>query len=193
MGVLALVMGLALFVAGHSVPMMAERRARWVARLGVGPVKLGVSVVVLIGFVLIIWGFGNRPFVPVWTPPTWTRHLAATLMIPAMILLVLAYLPKGKIRAAVRHPMLLAVKIWALAHLLANGDLWSMVLFGALLVWAGVDRASVARRDRAAGVAPDLAAASWLWDGVGLVVGAGAYWVFAVYLHPAWIGVAVVP
>ncbi len=193
MGVVALMVGLALFIAGHSVPMMAARRARWAARFGVGPVKLGVTAVVLTGFLLIIWGVANRPIVSLWVPPIWTRHVALTVMAPAMILLVLAYLPMGRVRAVVRHPMLLAVKIWALAHLLANGDVWSMVLFGVLLVWAGVDRASVARRDRAAGVKPDVAAASVVWDGVGLVLGAAAFWVFAAYLHPMWIGVPVLP
>ncbi len=194
MGVVAMLSGLMLFIGGHGVPMMAARRARWVERFGVGPVKLGVTAVVLAGFLLIIWGFANRPFVSLWVPPIWTRHLALTLMAPAMILLVLAYLPMGKIKAAVRHPMLLAVKIWAVAHLLANGDLWSMVLFVALLLWAGADRASVARRERAAGVKkPSVAAAPLMWDAVGVAVGAGVFWVFAAYLHPMWIGVPVLP
>lgn len=193
MGVVALISGLAVFFAGHAMPMAARRRAALARRIGDGTVKLIVSAISLIGLLLTIWGFANRPIAPVWSPPIWTQHLTLTLMIPAMILLAAAYLPRGKVRAATRHPMLLAVKIWAVAHLIANGDLWAMVMFLAFLLWAGADRASVAKRDRAAGVTRDIAGASLVWDVAAIGVGLGAYAAFALYLHPAWIGVAVWP
>lgn len=133
-----LTIGIALFLGMHSFSMNQPQRLALVERLGARGFKLLYSVVSLIGLVLIIWGFASyraAGMIAVWNPPTWTRHLAALLMLPALPLLFSAY-ASGFVRARLKHPMILAVKIWALAHLLANGDLGSIVLFGSFLVWA---------------------------------------------------------
>lgn len=185
-----LVLGLVLFLGAHSVRVFAETwRTRMVARLGEGTWKGIYSVVALVGFVLIIWGYGasRMDLVILWTPPRWTAHIAALLTIPAFILLAAAYVPGTRIKAAVGHPMVLGVKVWAFAHLLANGSLADMVLFGSFLVWAVLDYVAARRRDRAAGttyasgpVSRDLTAV-----GAGLV----AWVAFAFWLHAALIGI----
>ena len=116
---------------------------------GEGPDKGLDPLVSLLGVVLIAVGFGRyraAGYIPVWDPPTWTRHLALLLVWFAFVSVAAAYLP-GRIKARLKHPMLTGVKIWALAHLLANGDLGSILLFGAILVWAVLARISAKRRD----------------------------------------------
>ncbi len=148
-----LIVGLVLFLGTHSVRIVADdwRRGR-VAAMGLWPWKAIYSVVSIIGFVLIVWGYGEARGAPVvlYTPPVWTRHIAALLTIPAFILLVAAYVPGTRIKRAVGHPMVAGVKIWAFAHLIANGTLADVVLFGAFLAWAVVDYIAARRRDRAA-------------------------------------------
>ena len=143
-----LVLGLLLFLGIHSVSIVAPGwRDTQAARLGVLPWKAIYSVISLVGFVLLVIGYSAARQSPVvlYTPPTSMRHLAALLMLPVFPLLIAAYMP-GRIKAAVKHPMLLAVKFWALAHLLANGTLADVLLFGGFLAWAVADRISVKRR-----------------------------------------------
>ena len=140
------------------------------------------------GFVLIVQGYSAARLNPVvvWVPPAAMRHIAALLMLPVFVLLLSAYLP-GRIRAAAKHPMLLATKFWALAHLLANGMLADIVLFGALLAWAVADRISLKRR-----VARPIpgAPASKLNDVIAVVGGLALYGLVAMVLHVRWFGVA---
>jgi uncharacterized membrane protein len=148
------------------------------------------SVLSLIGFVAMIWGFGaQRPWLELWSPPAWTRHVAMTLMLPVFILLVSAYAPTGYIKKIVRHPMLTAVKLWALAHLISNGDLGSVVLFGAFLVYGIVDRIAVKKRGD---VGPANADPNIFGDLIAVAIGGAAYPAFLIYLHPVLIGVPVV-
>lgn len=143
-----LILGLLIFLGVHSVSFLAPAwREQTLARLG-RPAWQGLySLVSLVGFVLLIWGYGlaRTQAVPVYVPPTWTSHLALLLMLPVFPLLLATYLP-GRIKTAVQHPMLAAVKVWALAHLLANGNLHDLMLFGAFLAWAVASRISLKRR-----------------------------------------------
>jgi uncharacterized membrane protein len=185
-----LVLGLLIFLGSHSVRIFADDwRAGQIARLGEKPWKGIASVVSLIGFGLIIWGFGLARANPVllWSPPTWTRHAAALLMLLSFILLIAAQIPGNRIKAAVGHPMVASVKVWALAHLLANGTLAHVVLFGSFAVWAVVDFAASRRRDRLAGTTyPVLGIGrDALVIGIGVVV----YGLFAAFGHAWLIGV----
>jgi uncharacterized membrane protein len=186
-----LIFGLVVFLGVHSVRIFADDwRTRQVARLGAGPWKGLYSLASLVGFVLIVWGYGLARGEPVviWTPPVWTRHVAALLTIPAFILLVAAYVPRNGIKAKVRHPMIIGVKVWAFAHLLANGMLADVVLFGAFLVWAILDFRAARQRDRANGTTyPAGTAAGTI---AAVVVGLAAWAVFAFWLHARWIGVS---
>ena len=131
------------------------------------------SLLSLVGFIAMVWGFGEmRPWQPIWSPPNWTRHVAMTLMLPAILLIVAAYVPTGYIKKAVGHPMLTAVTLWALAHLTANGDLGSMILFGSFLIFGSgrPDRGQRRRGDRGAAAAnPNI-----LGDLLAVAVGGGA-------------------
>ncbi len=177
-----LILGLVLFLGVHSVRIFAsDWRDAQVARLGLWPWKGVYALVSVLGLGLIVWGYGLARADPVvlWVSPVWTRHLAALLTVPAFILLVAAYLPGSQIKARIGHPMVAGVKIWALAHLLANGSLADVALFGAFLVWAVASFTSSRRRDRLAG--RSYAAQGWSRDvavaGVGLAAWAGfAFW-----------------
>ena len=147
-----LVAGLVVFFAAHSFCMFRNARAALVDRLGALPYRALFSLVSLAGFVAIVMGYGDAPRIAIWSPPAWTRHVTMLLMVPVFILLVAAYLPCN-IKARLRNPMLIAVKTWALAHLVANGDLASMVLFGSFLAWAVADMIAVKRSGRGAVVA----------------------------------------
>ena len=184
-----LIAGLALFFAGHIFTTFRGARAAAIKAIGERSYKIAYSAFALAGFALIIVGWGARPMVTVWEPPYWTRYVAQALMIPAMILLVAAYLPAGRIKAGAKHPMLAAVKIWAFAHLVANGDLASIVLFGAFLVYAVYDRIAVKGR---AGTSPVVAGPARN-DLIAVAVGLIAYAGFAHWLHPMWIGVSALP
>jgi uncharacterized membrane protein len=143
-----LIVGLVLFLGVHSVVIVAPTlRARTIQRLGEGAWKGLYALISLVGFVLICYGFGQARQAPVilYSPPTWLRHVALLLMLPVFPLVLAAYLP-GRIKTAAKHPMLAGVKFWALAHLLANGSLADVLLFGGFLVWAVADRISLKRR-----------------------------------------------
>ena len=187
---LVMVIGLFLFLAIHLVPANVDLKNGLIARFGATGYKVLFSVVSLIGLALIILGFyklhlhpGKNPIL--WDPPTWTKHIAFLLMIPAMICLVAAYVP-SRIRTALKHPMLVAIKIWALAHLIANGDLASLMLFAGFLAFAVYDRISVKKRgalgplgDKTGGAAGDITVvavglalyAFMLWAGHALLIG----------------------
>lgn len=184
-----LILGLVLFLGVHSVSIFAPAwRDAMAARLGLWPWKIVYALVSVAGFVLIIQGYAAARLTPVvlWVPPAPMRHVAATLMLPVFILLLATYLP-GRIKAAAKHPMLVATKLWAVSHLLANGMLADVVLFGAFLAWAVADRISLKRRPvRALPAAP----ASKLNDVIAVVGGIALYGLFAMVLHARWIGVA---
>jgi uncharacterized membrane protein len=185
-----LILGLALFLGAHSVRVVATNwRDAQIARLGEARWKGIFTLVSLAGFGLILYGFGlaRAETATLWLPPPWTRHLAALLTLPAFVLLVAAYLPGSHIKAMVGHPMVAGVKIWALAHLLANGKLADVVLFGAFLVWAIVDFVSARRRDRLAG--RTYAVLGWSRDVAVIAIGIVAWVLFARYGHVWLIGV----
>jgi uncharacterized membrane protein len=186
-----LVLGLLIFLGVHSVRIFAEGwRHRQIARLGEAGWKGRYSLASAIGLGLIVWGYGLARAEPValWPTPLWTRHVAAMLTLPAFILLVAAYLPGSHIKARVGHPMVAGIKLWALAHLLANGNLADLLLFGAFLAWAVADFISARRRDRAAGRSyPALGfSRDMAVTGIGLAAWAG----FAFWGHAWLIGVA---
>ena len=187
-----LVLGLVLFLGVHSVSIVspAWRDAR-AAAMGEGAWKGLYTLASIVGFVLLIYGYGLARQEPVvlYTPPAALRHLAMLLMLPVFALLLAAYLP-GRIKRAAKHPMLLATKTWAFAHLLANGMLADVVLFGGLLAWAVADRISLKRRvPRPLPGAPPSDLNDWMAIGLGLVI----YVAFVGALHQALFGVSPLP
>jgi uncharacterized membrane protein len=187
---IVLVLGLLIFLGAHSVRIVADGwRGVQITRFGAGTWKGLYSLAAAVGLALIIWGYHLAQAQPVvlWTPPSWARHLGALLTIPSFVLLAAAYVPGNRIKAAVGHPMVAAVKTWALAHLLANGTLAAVILFGAFLLWAVVDFASLRRRDRVAGTRYPAGTGSR--DAIVLVVGLTAWALFAFLLHAWLIGV----
>ena len=186
-----LLLGLALFLGVHSVRIVADGwRTQMRARLGEGAWKGLYSVASVVGLVLVVWGYGLARQQPValWLPPVGMRHAAALLTLIAFILLAAAYVPRNAIKARLHHPMVLGVKVWALAHLLSNGNLADVVLFGAFLLWAVLSFRAARQRDRAQGavVAPGNAAGTV----ATLVLGALAWAGFALWAHAWLIGVA---
>ncbi len=185
-----LLLGLVLFLGVHSTRILAEgARRRWMARIGEVPYKGIYAIVSLIGFVLVVWGYGLARQDPVllWTPPRAMNHVAALLVLISFVLLVAAYVPRNAIKAKLHHPMVLGVKAWALAHLLANGTLADVVLFGAFLLWAVLSFRAARQRDRAGNV--QYAAGTAGGTIATVVIGLGAYVVFALWLHAWLIGV----
>ena len=185
-----LILGLMLFLGVHSVRVFADGwRGAVRARLGEGAYKGLYTLASVAGLVLIVWGYGLARQQPVllWLPPVWTRHLAALLTVPAFILLVAAYVPGNSIKAKVHHPMVLGVKVWALAHLLSNGMLADVLLFGGFLVWAVLSFRAARQRDRAAQLSypPGRIGPTLVAVAVGLVAWAG----FAFWAHAVLIGV----
>jgi len=182
-----LILGLILFLGMHSVRIVAEGwRAAQIAKRGEGAWKGLYTVVSIVGFGLILWGYGQARTEPVvlWTPQLWARHLASLLMLFSFILLVAAYVPKNGIKSWLHHPMVLGVKVWALAHLLANHTLADLLLFGSFLLWAVLDFRAARQRDRAANtVYPRGTLAGTLTT---LVVGVLVWAAFAFWAH-AWL------
>ncbi|MGD1035766.1 MAG: NnrU family protein [Roseiarcus sp.] len=188
---LILIVGIIVFLGVHSLATARDWRAAWIARFGEGPYKGLYSLISLVGFALIVWGFSRyraEGLIPVWTPPTWTRPLTILLMWAAFVALACMNPAPSRIRGWLRHPMLAGVMIWALAHLLANGDAGGMLLFGSFLAWTVYDRISVTMRGDpgAASVAAFTRA-----DGVALAIGTLAY-AAMILLHPWLIGVNVI-
>jgi uncharacterized membrane protein len=192
MSMLTLVAGLVLFLGAHSVRVVAEGwRAAMIASVGDKPWKGVYSLVSIAGFVLVVVGYGLARQSPVvmWSqPPVWTRHLAALLTLVAFVLVVAAYVPGNQLKAKLHHPMILGVKVWALAHLVANNTLADLLLFGSFLVWAVLDFRAARQRDRAQGTV--YPAGSVPRTAIAVVVGAVAWAVFAFWLHRVLIGVS---
>ena len=187
-----LVLGLALFLAVHSVRIVADGwRAQTLARVGEKPWKGAYALISLLGFVLLVRGFRLARLDPVvlWVPPLPMRHIAALLTLIAFIMLVATYVPNNAIKAKLRHPMLLSVKVWALAHLLANGKLADVLLFGSFLLWAVLCFRSNRQRDRAAGVASG-ASSTAMGTVLTVVLGAVAWAAFAFWGHKQLIGIS---
>ncbi|HMW24304.1 MAG TPA: NnrU family protein [Burkholderiaceae bacterium] len=187
-----LVLGLLLFLGVHALRIVAPRwREAQRARRGEQRWKGLISLVSAVGLGLIVWGYGQaRMAAPadLWLVPLWTRHLAGLLVWPAFVLLAAAYVPGTCIKARVRHPMLLGVKVWALAHLLANARWADLLLFGSFLVWAVLDYRANRQHDRVAAVVyPEGHPGR---DGVALLVGSLAWVLFAFWAHAWLIGVA---
>ena len=185
-----LIVGLIIFLGVHSVRIVAnDWRAAQIARLGEGPWKGIYSLASLVGFILIVWGYGQARLDPVvlWDPPQWTRHLLPPLTLLTFVLVAAAYVPGTRIKAWLGSPMVLGVKLWAFAHLIANGTLAATVLFGSFLAWAIVDFASSRRRDRVAGVV--YPKGSLGRDVMATLIGVAAWAVFAFWLHGWLIGV----
>jgi len=187
-----LVLGLVVFLGLHSVSIVAPGwRAARIAGWGVGPWKGGYSIAAAVGLVLIVVGYGLARQSPVvlWSPPPALRHVALLLMLPVFPLLLAAYLP-GRIQRATRHPMLLATKLWATAHLIANGTLADAVLFGAVLLWAVADRISVKRRAPLQAHGAPAAPSRARNDVIAIAAGLAIYAVFVFGLHRVLFGVA---
>lgn len=187
---LILILGIAIFVGVHVFASFREQRAALIERFGLKTYKLVYSLVAATGLALIILGFSRyraEGMIQIWSPPEWTRHLAMPLVWFAFIALASRRAPPSRIRGWLRHPTLVAVKSWALAHLLVNGDLGGMILFGSLLGWAVYDRIAVKKRGDMG--APRLEAFT---RGDAIAVGAGtAIFVLILFLHPWLFGVAV--
>jgi uncharacterized membrane protein len=192
--VIFLVLGLVIFFGTHlfSAYRSREPGKDIRAKMGQGPYKGLYSLVSVAGFALIVWGYGAaRPAPILYTPPSWFAHINMGLMLFAMVFLAAAYMPTGHIKKAVKHPMLLAVKVWATGHLLANGELNSVLLFGSFLAYGVLDRIAVKKRGDN-GPGPDVKA-NVMGDVGALVVGLGAYAVIAHWAHPILFGVSAVP
>lgn len=186
-----LIAGLVLFLGVHSVGIVADDwRQRMIGRIGQLPWMAVYSLIAAVGLVLIVWGYGlaRQDAVPVYSPPVWLRHAALLLMIPVFPLLLATYLP-GRIQAAVRHPMLAAVKLWAVVHLMANGMLADILLFGGFLIWAVADRISLKRRNPPP---PPGLPRTALNDVIAVVGGLALYVAFVLWLHTRLIGMPLV-
>lgn len=181
--------GLVLFLGIHTVSIVAPRwRAEQVARLGAGPWKGLYAGLAAVGLGLLIYGYGVARQTPIvlYSPPAALRHLALLLMLPVFPLFVATYFP-GRIKSAARHPMLLSTKLWATAHLLANGTLTDVLLFGGFLVWAVADRISL--KQRPSGDTPAAPVRPWN-DAIALVGGLALYAIFVLGLHQWLFGVS---
>lgn len=185
-----LLTGLFLFLAVHSVRIFADGwRTEMVARMGALPWKAVYALLSIVGFTLLVYGYGLARQQPVvlWSPPAFVRHGTALLMLPVFMLFVATYVPRNWFKSRLRHPQVLSVKLWAVAHLLSNGALADVVLFGAFLAWAVASFSNARKRDRATSAAPQEATAAGTITCV--VVGLAIYAAFVFGLHAWMIGV----
>jgi uncharacterized membrane protein len=185
-----LLLGLVLFLGAHGLTMLRGPRAALVGKLGENGYKGLYAAVSLAGLVLIVWGYGlyrAGGYIPVWDPPTWLRHLSALVLLPSLPLVFSAY-AQGYVKARLKHPMILGVKTWSLAHLLSNGDLGSIILFGSFLAWSVIAFMSMRRRT-------DTAAPAFVpnpgQDAAAILGGLIAWAALAFGLHRYLIGVGV--
>ena len=188
MGLAIMILGLAVFLAPHVFTTRRDTRAAMIALIGEGPYKAVYSLVAIVGVILIGWGFAHyraNEWIDVWYPPAWTRHVTVALTWPAIIFVVAAYIP-GNIKRGLKHPMLVGVKLWAFAHLLSNGDLGSIVLFGSILAWAVFDRVTLKRRTDPG--APPIPIGGWRNDVIAVIVGTLVYLALGFVFHPLVIG-----
>ncbi|MGA6962997.1 MAG: NnrU family protein [Xanthobacteraceae bacterium] len=190
-GLAILVAGLVVFIGAHVFVTMRDQRAALIGRIGEGPYKGLLALASVIGLILIGYGFGEyraTDWIDVWYPPRWTFYITELLMWPASIFVVAAYI-RGNIWRTLKHPMLVGVKTWAVAHLISNGDLGSILLFGSFLLWAGYDRMTL--KHRADAGAPTIPAGGHRNDIIALVVGTVLYVVLGLVFHPLVVGRAV--
>jgi uncharacterized membrane protein len=186
-----LLMGLALFIGAHTFATFRADRAAVIEQVGENRYKGLFSLVAGVGLVLIIWGFilyRREGYISVWEPPVWMRHVAILIMWFSFVMLAASHAKGGRIRGWLRHPMLNALKAWAFAHLLANGDLGSIILFGTLLIWAVYDRIALKWRGDVGAVRIDHFTRA---DAIVLVVGT-VLWIAMIFAHPWLIGVSVI-
>ena len=184
------ILGLIVLLGAHVFVTMRNERAALVARIGEWPYRGLFSLVSILGIVLIAYGFAayrDAGMIAVWHPPAWTRHIVVVLMWPASIMVAAAYIP-GNIKRTLKHPMLAGVKTWAFAHLCANGDLGSILLFGAVLAWAVYDRISL--KSRTDPGAPPIPVGGAKNDIIAVVVGTIIYLALGFVFHPIVIGIA---
>ena len=190
-GLAILVAGLVVFIGAHVFVTMRDQRAALIGRIGEWPYKGLLALASIIGLILIGYGFGEyraTDWIDVWYPPRWTFYITEFLMWPASIFVVAAYI-RGNIWRTLKHPMLVGVKTWAVAHLISNGDLGSILLFGSFLLWAGYDRMTL--KHRADAGAPTIPAGGHRNDIIALVVGTVLYVVLGLVFHPLVVGRAV--
>jgi uncharacterized membrane protein len=190
MGLGILVLGLVVFLGTHVFVSFRGARADVIARVGLHAYRAAFALVSLAGLALIIWGYGQyqaNGLIQVWSPPGFMRHITIGLMLFAVIFIVAAFIP-SHIKTRLKHPMLAGVKTWALAHLLSNGDLGSILLFGTFLAW-GVYARIAAKRRRDFG--PATAPAGWTNDIIVVALGIVVYLALGYAFHPAVIGVPV--
>jgi uncharacterized membrane protein len=189
MGLAILILGLAIFVIPHVFVTRRDARAAMIARIGEGAYKGLFSLASIAGVILMGWGYARyraAGYIPVWSPPDAMRHVTVALVWPATVLIVAAYIP-GNIKRKLKHPMLVGIKLWALAHLLSNGDLGSIILFGGILAWAVYDRISLKRRTDPG--APPIPVGGTSKDIAAVVVGTLLYLLLGYLFHPYVIGV----
>ncbi len=186
-----LILGLVIFLGLHSVRIVAEDwRSAQLALRGESAYKGIYSLISALGLGLIIWGYGQTRIAPVdlYLAPAFTRHIASLLMLISFVLLLCAYVPGTRLKGKLHHPMIISVKIWAFAHLITNGRLGDVLLFGAFLIWAIFDLRAAKARDRQ--LATSYAAGSWSRDGIVVVIGLAIWWLFARFGHAWLIGVS---
>jgi uncharacterized membrane protein len=191
MGLLVMIAGLVLFLGVHLAATKRDFRARLITSYGEGPYKIGFSLISAAGVALIVWGFFHyraTGWIDVWHPPHVMKHIADALILPAVILVVASYI-RGRIYAKLKHPMLAGVKLWAAAHLLANGDLGSIILFGSILAWAVIDRISLKHRKDPSGL--PIPVGGVRNDVIAVVVGIVVYLALGALFHPYVVGVPV--
>jgi uncharacterized membrane protein len=185
-----LILGLLLFLGVHSTRVFAEGwRDSAVARIGEGPWKGIYALASLLGLALLIWGYAQaRGQVPLWNPPAAMRYVTVVLMLPVFPMFIAPYVPGNGVRATLHHPQVLSVKLWAFAHLLSNGSLADVLLFGGFLAWAVLAFRAARTRDRAAGtVYPPGTLRGTV---ICIVVGLAIYAAFLMGLHRWMVGVA---
>jgi uncharacterized membrane protein len=191
MGLAVLIIGLVVFIGSHVFVTQRQARAALIARIGETPYKVAFGLVSLAGLVLIVWGFAHyrvEGYVQVWAPPIWMRHVTVALVWPAIIFATAAYIP-GDIKRTLKHPLLVGIKLWALAHLLSNGDLGGIILFASLLAWAVFDRITLKRRTDPG--APPIPVRGRRNDIIAIVVGTILYLALGLVFHPLFIGIPV--
>jgi len=186
-----LIIGLVLFLGAHSIRMVADAwRTQAIASWGEKPFKGVYTLIALVGFYAMVTGYAEARLqtVALWTPPIATRHISVLLMLFASVLMAAAYVPRNHLKLRMGHPMVLSVKVWALAHLLANGNLADVVLFGSFLLWSVFNFKAARARDRAAAPLQNNAKISATL--LTLLIGVAMWALFAFYLHAQWVGVS---
>jgi uncharacterized membrane protein len=188
MGLTLDILGLIIFLGAHVFVSLRDRRAALISSIGRGPYLGLFSVASIVGLLLLGYGFARyraEGIIPLWYPPVWTRHIVVAAMWPASIAVVAAYVP-GNIKRALKHPMLAGVKLWAVAHLCANGDLGGIILFGAVLAWAVYDRITLKHRSDSG--APPIKIGGFGNDIIAIILGTILYAVLGLLFHPLVIG-----